>query len=62
MSDFNKIKEIAMQNHGLFKTSHVVASGIRKERLKEWIEEKRIIRIERGVYSLFDPVIKWISK
>ena len=57
MNEFEKIKEIAMQNHGMFKTNMVIKCGIRKERLKQWVEEKRIVRLSRGIYALADAFV-----
>ncbi len=57
MSEFDKIIELAKQNHNIIKTSMVVEAGIRKEKLKLWVEEKRIKRIGRGLYALSDSFI-----
>lgn len=52
MNDFDKIYEIAELNQGIIKTEMVVTAGIRKERLKELLEQGEIERIGRGFYRV----------
>ena len=57
MNDFDKIIEIANQNNHMFQTNMIVEAGIRKERIREMIEEQKIKRIGRGHYILADSFI-----
>ena len=52
MNDYEKIIEIAIQNNNIFKTKMVVDAGIRKERIRELLEQGTINRIGHGFYSL----------
>ena len=52
MNDFEKILEIAEANQGILKTEMVVAAGIRKERLKDLLDQGEIKRIGRGFYKV----------
>ena len=52
MNDFDKLYEIAESNQGIIKTEMVVAAGIRKERLKELLDQGEIKRIGRGFYRV----------
>jgi len=57
MSEKEKIIELAMQNNNVFKTKMIVEAGIRKERIKEVLEEGRIKRIAHGYYRLVNANI-----
>ena len=50
MNDYIRILEIAEQNQGIFKTKMIVDAGIRKERLRELLEQGEIKRIGHGYY------------
>ena len=52
MNDNEKIIEIAIQNNNVFKTKMIVDAGIRKERIKEALEEGVVKKIDRGYYAL----------
>ena len=52
MNDFEKILEIAEVNQGILKTEMVVAAGIRKERLRDLLDQGEIKRIGRGFYKV----------
>ena len=52
MNDYEKIIEIALQNNNIFKTKMIVDAGIRKERIRELLEQGTINRIGHGFYSL----------
>lgn len=52
MNDYEKIIQIALQNQNMFKTKMVVDAGIRKERIKELLEQEKIVRIGHGFYTL----------
>lgn len=57
MNDNDQIIEIAIQNNNVFKTKMIVEAGIRKERIKEVLEEGQIKRIDHGYYALVDANI-----
>ena len=50
MNDYDKIFEIASRNQGIFKTKMVVDAGIRKERIRDLLEQGEIKRIGHGFY------------
>ena len=52
MSDYDKIIEIARQNNNIFKTKMVVDEGIRKERIKELLDNGKIRKLGGGFYML----------
>ena len=52
MTDHEKIIEIAKQHNNVFKTKMIVNAGIRKEKIKEMLENGKIERIGHGFYSL----------
>lgn len=52
MNDYEKIIDIAAQNHNVFKTKMIVDAGIRKERIRELLEKGEIKRIGHGFYSI----------
>ncbi len=52
MNDYDKIIEIAEANQGIFKTKMVVDAGIRKERIRELLEQGEIKRIGHGYYRV----------
>lgn len=57
MSELDKILEIASENNNIFKTKMIVDAGIRKEKIKELLDEKRIKRIGPGYYALTDSFV-----
>ena len=52
MTDHEKIIEIAKQHNNVFKTKMIVNAGIRKEKIKEMLDNGIIERIGHGFYSL----------
>ena len=52
MNDNEKILEIAEENRGIFKTIMVVDAGIRKERIRELLDQGEIKRIAHGYYRI----------
>ncbi len=52
MDDYAKILEIANANQGIFKTKMIVEAGIRKERIRELLEQGEIRRIGHGFYII----------
>ena len=52
MKDYEKILEIAAANQGIFKTKMIVDAGIRKERIRELLEQGEIKRIGHGFYVI----------
>ena len=52
MSDYQKILEIAEANQGIFKTKMIVEAGIRKEKIRELLEQGEIKRIGHGYYMI----------
>lgn len=57
MSDLEKIIEIGKLNHNMFKTKMIVDAGIRKEKIKELLEEGLIKRIGPGYYVLAETFV-----
>lgn len=57
MSDFDKIIEIAKDNHNIFKTKSIVDAGIRKEKIKLLLNEGVIKRIGPGYYALANSFV-----
>ena len=54
MKDYEKILEIAAANQGIFKTKMIVDAGIRKERIRELLEQGEIKRIGHGFYMTLE--------
>ena len=52
MTDYERIVEIANENHNIFKTKMIVEEGIRKEKIRELLESGVIERVGHGMYSL----------
>ena len=52
MNDYDKIIAIAEANYGIFKTKMIVDAGIRKERIRELLEQAEIKRIGHGYYRI----------
>jgi len=50
MSDYDKILKIANENQGIFKTKMIVDAGIRKERIRDLLDQGEIKRIGHGFY------------
>lgn len=57
MTDYERIIRIAVENNNIFKTKMIVDAGIRKEKIRELLEQGRIKRIGHGFYSLNDTVV-----
>jgi predicted transcriptional regulator of viral defense system len=51
VSKQNKLKNLTREDGYLY-TGDIVASGIRKEKLAEWMEQGLIVREARGIYSV----------
>ena len=54
MNDYEKILEIAAANQGIFKTKMIVDAGIRKEKIRELLEQGEIKRIGHGFYMMLE--------
>ncbi len=52
MTDYERIVEIANENHNIFKTKMIVEEGIRKEKIRELLESGVIEKVGHGMYSL----------
>jgi predicted transcriptional regulator of viral defense system len=57
MNEFEKIKQIAAENNGFVETCDVVAEGIRKEKLRRFLELGQLEKVSRGVYVLSERLI-----
>lgn len=52
-----KLKKISEENKGLIFTKDVTNAGIRREKLREYVESGRLIRVKRGVYCFSDEMV-----
>lgn len=55
MTDLNFLKELVRENGYLY-TKDVTNAGIRRERLKKYLDEGILIRESRGIYSFADSI------
>ena len=55
MVDFGLLKKLVRENGYLY-TKDVPNAGIRREQLKQYVDEGRLIRESRGIYSFADTI------
>ena len=55
MVDFGLLKKLVRENGYLY-TKDVTNAGIRREQLKQYVDEGRLIRESRGIYSFADTI------
>lgn len=51
------LKKLSQSNDGLIYTKDVVSAGIRKEKLREFVDKGELVRVKRGVYTFADDLI-----
>lgn len=52
MTDYEVIQQIAEENNNVFQTKMVVEAGIRKEKIREMLEQGLIEKLGHGIYAI----------
>lgn len=55
MTDLDPLKKLVRENGYLY-TKDVTSAGIRREKLKKYMDEGSLVRESRGIYSFADSI------